>query len=229
MLTWLSPTTVSGIGIASLTGLSVGAIVFGTAGLRRGSTVLAAAVVAGLAFQVVHFVEHGFQAGYWMRNLNEPPWITPWAGTAADGLQWTCGWAVTGRPSLGVELLHLTGNTIFLAALVGMAILTIREAGDFRHSRVLQGALALQTLHVLEHMALTASVLIAGKALGLSTGFGELSGATLFAYRIWFHFLVNLGATILAFLAYRSMRRRGCFDGIRTFRPPRRMGRQVPA
>lgn len=214
MVTWLSPATVSGIGVAALTGLSVGAILVGSSGLRRGTTVLAATAIAGLVFQAVHFVEHAFQLGYWARNLEAAPWITPWAATAADGLKWTCSWAVTGKPSIGVELLHLTGNTIFFAALVAMAVLTYRRGERLGRSRTLQAALVLQSVHVAEHVLLTVSVLLTGSAIGLSTGFGEMTGSALFTYRIWFHFIVNLVATLLALLAYRSMRDQGHFDGL---------------
>jgi hypothetical protein len=214
MIDWISPATVSGMGVAVLTGVSVGAVVYGGAAFRRSTAVLAAAVIAGLVFQVVHFIEHGFQLGYWARNLEAAPWITPWAAEAADGLKWACSWAVTDCPSIGVELLHLTGNTIFLAALVGMLLLTLRMGDSVRGSKVLTAGLTLQAVHVAEHVLLTVSVLIAGRAIGLSTGFGELSGTALFTYRIWFHFVVNLAATILALLAFHSMQARGHFDGL---------------
>jgi hypothetical protein len=214
MLDWITPGTASGVGVALLTGLSVGAIAYGGAGLRRSTGVLAAAIIAGLVFQVVHFIEHGFQAGYWFRNLDAPPWITPWAETAAGGLAWSCSWAVTDRPSVGVELLHLTGNTIFLAAIIAMAFLTMSLGRRVRGSPSLQAALAVQGFHVFEHVLLTASVVLDGRALGFSTGFGEMSGTALFTYRIWFHFAMNLAATGFALLAFREMVRRGDFDGM---------------
>jgi hypothetical protein len=224
MIYWLSPATASGIGIAALAGLSVGAVFVGGTQLRGGTAVLAAAVVAGLVFQVAHFLEHGLQLGYWMGNRQAPPWITPWAETAADGLGWTCSWVVTSRPSIGVELLHLAGNTIFLAALIGMAVLAVRRGGSVRSSPALVTSLGLQGLHVAEHVALTVSVLAAGRAIGLSTGFGELTDATLFTYRIWFHFVVNLVATMLAYMAFRTTRDRGYLGGLL---PPLPGGRQV--
>ena len=35
--------------------------------------------VAGVAFQVFHFLEHGLQLGYWFLHPTAAPWLTPWA------------------------------------------------------------------------------------------------------------------------------------------------------
>jgi hypothetical protein len=86
-----------------------------------------------------------------------------------------------------------------------MAMLAVAKGSRVREIRGMRAALALQGLHVAEHVALTPSV---------STGFGTMSGASLFAYRIWFHFVVNLGATILAVTAFVSMNNRGHFSDL---------------
>jgi hypothetical protein len=67
-------------------------------------------------------------------------------------------------------------------------------------------------------------VLLAGRAIGLSTGFGQMTGSALFTYRIWFHFIVNLAATVLALLAYRNMRDQGHLHGLL---PQRVLGRRL--
>ncbi|MCA9830983.1 MAG: hypothetical protein R3B97_03440 [Dehalococcoidia bacterium] len=207
MTEWMSPATVSGIGVALLAAALTAALVFSGRGSRGHEWPLAAVALGGLAFQCVHFVEHGLQLGYWFRNMDAAPWLTPWAATAADGLTWGCSWVVTGKPSIGVELLHLLGNGIFLAGLAGTWLLA-RKAGT-APTRSLKAVMWLQSAHVAEHVLLTVTVLSAGRALGFSTGFGAMPDAWVATYRIWFHFTVNLGATALALLAVTQMAKGG--------------------
>lgn len=157
------------------------------------------AAVGGLAFQVVHLIEHVAQTAYWAAHPTEAPWLTPWATAGRDML------VVDGKVPTGNELLHLIGNVIFLAALVGMlhvARTVGRPATAYPH---LGKALWLQGIHVAEHILLTATTLTLGKAMGFSTVFGFASGAWGSSYRVWFHCILNAIATYYALRAMREM------------------------
>jgi hypothetical protein len=157
--------------------------------------------VAALTFQGVHFVEHVAQLGYWFLNPAEAPWITPWALPARDAL------AVTGEVPLGNELLHLAGNLVFLGGLMALAIYWNRRGGEASpHLRI---ALWVQGIHMGEHVALTASTIILGKAVGLSTLLGLISGPAMTSFRVWFHFLINLVATWYAGRAVLALHSEG--------------------
>lgn len=153
---------------------------------------------AGIGFQVGHFVEHLAQLGYWAAHPSEAPWLTPWAAAGRDVL--TFG----GPPTTGVEVLHLLGNLIFLVGVVGLWMYARGRVGG---SRPLRAALWLQGFHVGEHVLLTSTWLVTGSALGTSTLFGALDGAALSGYRVWWHFIVNLAATILALRAAWLLKR----------------------
>jgi hypothetical protein len=159
----------------------------------------AAVAVAGIGFQVFHFVEHVAQLTYWGIHPGHPPWLTPWAEVGRDAL------ALDGDPATGSELLHLVGNVIFLAAL--LALWRYVRGSGLGRVRALHPALVLQGFHLGEHVLLTATWVLWGRALGLSTLFGALSGPSLGTYRIWWHFLVNLAATVLAVAALLGTRR----------------------
>ncbi len=148
--------------------------------------------VGGLTFQVVHFLEHTLQAGYWMGHTSQPPWLTPWAAAGRDML------AFGGNPGTGTELLHLIGNVIFFAGLVALCNLVYGYGARLRDVPALAGALWVQGFHVFEHLLLTGTYLVAGRALGFSTLFGALEGAVLGGTRVWWHFTINLVATVLA-------------------------------
>ncbi|MGI8694126.1 MAG: DUF6008 family protein [Geodermatophilaceae bacterium] len=75
---------------------------------------LVGGVIAVLIFQVVHSAEHVAQATYWLFNPTMPPWMSAWAMGATNGLASVSG----GTPALGMELLHLIGNGIFLGGLL---------------------------------------------------------------------------------------------------------------
>src|SRR5580704_5003186 len=88
--------------------------------------VLATIAGAGLAFQVGHFAEHAMQFGVWvLGDLShmcgrDTPWMSPWV----TGLVRLAGLFMipqadeARRMMLGMEVLHLVGNTIFLVSLV---------------------------------------------------------------------------------------------------------------
>jgi hypothetical protein len=157
--------------------------------------------VAAFTFQGVHFLEHIAQLGYWLLHPSEAPWITPWAIPARDAL------AVAGEVPLGNELLHLTGNLVFLGGLLALAVYWSKRGG--KASPHLRTTLWVQGIHMVEHVALTASTIIFGKAVGLSTFLGLVSGPAMTSYRVWFHFLINLVATWYAGRAILALHRQG--------------------
>jgi hypothetical protein len=157
--------------------------------------------VAALTFQGVHFVEHIAQLGYWFLHPTEAPWITPWALPARDAL------AVAGEVPLGNELLHLTGNLVFLGGLIALAIYRNRRGGG--GTPHLRTALWVQGIHMGEHIALTASIVILGEAVGLSTFLGLVSGPAMTSFRVWFHLLINLVATWYAGWALLALQSQG--------------------
>jgi hypothetical protein len=157
-------------------------------------------VLIGVLGQVGHLQEHVAQVGYWVQHPEQPGWMTPWGTGLATGFDGV----LHRKPPLGMEILHLTGNFVFLAGLAGVLVIT-RNA---RHTKACKwgrmGAI-MQTLHGMEHVALTLSVWFGAKrAIGLSTWFGLMApGPGLWTYRIWWHFIANvLGSVIFAVAVY---------------------------
>lgn len=165
---------------------------------------LVTAVVGVLIFQVVHSAEHVAQVVYWLFNPTAGPWMSTWAMGLTMGLGSVSG----GGIPLGMELLHLIGNAIFLAGLLLAARLPERFHND-ESRKWLWIATLLQVAHVAEHVLLTASVALGGSALGLSTLFGLLTPGTPAAvgYRVLFHLTINLVATYFAMRAVLASRR----------------------
>ena len=157
------------------------------------------ATVGALAFQAAHLVEHAAQLAYWFMNPTHAPWLTPWAESGQNLL------VVDGTAASGSELLHLTGNLIFMAGIAGMWWLAREHGLGVGDVERLGAAVILQGIHVLEHSALTASYLITGKAVGVSTLFGAAGGPFGSSLRVWSHFLLNLGATWYAYKAARFL------------------------
>ncbi len=155
--------------------------------------------VFAIVFQVVHFIEHVAQLGYWFVNSSQPPWLTPWAAAGRDLL------AVDGTPGGGNELLHLVGNLIFLGGVVALTLITWNSGRRIRQVRHLSTALIIQGLHVGEHILLTISYFAVGSAIGFTTLFGAAQGAFGSSLRIWAHFLLNLTATYYALRAAWEM------------------------
>ncbi len=127
--------------------------------------------VAGLSFQVAHFGEHLAQFAYWVVHPTSTPWLSPWAAASRD--------ALSADPAIGVELLHLLGNGIFLGGLLALMAAT-RPRGN----PMLRIATVLQVVHVAEHIALTVTRMFSGSAIGISTAFGLLEGGQLSSYRV---------------------------------------------
>lgn len=95
-----------------------------------------------------------------------------------------------------MEGLHLVGNVIFLLGIVALDHVTAERLPGIR------AALAIQGLHVAEHVLLTATLVLFGAPLGVSTLFGAADGfAWAGTLRVWFHFMLNLGGSVPAFWA----------------------------
>jgi hypothetical protein len=156
--------------------------------------VIATVAVAGLGFQAVHALEHLVQVGAWVLSPGRTPFLTPWAIAGRDVL------AVGGDTAVGEELLHLSGNLVFLAGLAALAALAGRSAVD--RDRNLRNALAIQGLHVFEHAALTVTAALVGSSSGVTTLFGLLRpGPFMWTFRPLAHFALNAVATAFAILA----------------------------
>lgn len=157
-----------------------------------------AAILAGLGllFQVGHFAEHAAQFVIWLLGDlsaicgRDIPWMSPWvtelvrrfgvlAFPAADSARQTM---------LGMEVLHLVGNSVFLTSL-GCLYYCIR-------SRWVYWAIYIEGFHLYEHIMLTATAYLIGKPIGLSTLFGGTGviGSREFAvgFRVIWHFAMNL-------------------------------------
>jgi hypothetical protein len=160
---------------------------------------LAVGVVGlGVVGQLGHVQEHFAQVGYWVLHPDAKPWMTPWGTGLANGF----GIVDPSKPSLGMEILHFVGNLIFLAGLVGVALLTTRALHTKARKWGRMGVW-MQGIHGLEHLALTLSVWLgAPQAIGLSTFFGLLEpGPGLWTYRIWWHFVANVVGTVIFAIA----------------------------
>jgi hypothetical protein len=168
-------------------------------------------IVIGVIGQIGHLTEHVAQVGYWLQHPNSPSWMTPWGTALARGF----GQVDTSKPTLGMEILHLTGNFIFLAGLAAVLVITMRA----RRARTRYwGKLGvwMQGIHGLEHLSLTLSVWFgATQAIGLSTWFGQLTpGPGLTTYRIWWHFIANvIGSFIFGMALYHLWRERRDIQG----------------
>lgn len=163
-----------------------------------GAAGLTAAVC--LVVQAAHVFEHLLQFGYWVIHPSQPPWMTPWAMWLHRPLM------VDGSMALGVELLHLFGNTVFFAGLVALAVWYAAYGYRIRDCRPLGIALAVQGVHLVEHVVLTITAAWAGTSVGVSTLFGLVDGPVMTSWRVWFHFGINAVATWYALEAVRQAR-----------------------
>jgi hypothetical protein len=159
-------------------------------------TVIAVVAGLGLAFQVGHFAEHAIQFGVWvlgdLSNIcgRDTPWMSPWVTEMVRraGL-WLFPEANAARQMmLGMEVLHLIGNGIFLSSLACLYCCL--------PSKWVRWALYIEGFHLCEHIALTATAYFVGAPMGLSTLFGYAGtlGGREFAvgYRVSWHFAMNL-------------------------------------
>jgi uncharacterized protein DUF6008 len=160
-----------------------------------------AVIGLGVIGQIGHVQEHIAQVGIWVAHPNSPPGMTPWG----DGLARGFGRIDPANKTLGMEILHLVGNFIFLAGLVGIMVVT-RRALRTRARRWGRMGTWMQTIHGLEHLSLTVSVAFGARAIGLSTWFGLLpDGPGLWTYRVWWHFIANVLGSVIFAVAVRHL------------------------
>jgi hypothetical protein len=176
------------------------------------ATLVAAVAGLGMAFQVGHFAEHAMQFGVWilgdLSNIcgRDTPWMSPWLTEMVRGFGILLFPAAEAprQMMMGMEILHLIGNGIFLTSLVCLYYCV--------PSKWIRWAIAIETFHLYEHVMLTASSYFVGKPIGLSTLFGgsSLIGSREFAvgYRVSWHFAMNLLPMPLAMFGLMQYMRR---------------------
>ncbi len=162
--------------------------------------VLAVCVGLGLAFQVGHFIEHAVQFAVWIGGQFQ--WVAtafcgrdmPYMSPPLTAMVRFAGATVSPQADaprqmmLGMEVLHLIGNGLFLATIAGVHYLM--------PSKWVRWALYIEGGHLCEHLALTLTAYYVGKPIGISTLFGQApyyfgkNGAV--GYRVAWHFAMNL-------------------------------------
>ncbi len=189
------------------------------------ATVLAAIAGAGLAFQVGHFAEHAIQFAVWIlgerSNIcgRDTPWMSPWVTEAVRraGTMMFPAANAQRQMMLGMEILHLIGNGIFLTSL-GCLYYCIR-------AKWIRWALYIEGFHLYEHLMLSLSAYFVGKPIGLSTLFGgsDVLGDREFAvgYRVTWHFAMNLLPMPFAMVGLMEhMRRKPARRTVNRLQPP---------
>ena len=162
--------------------------------------VMAICVGLGLLFQVGHFLEHAVQFVVWLTGKYE--WVvfvfcgrdTPFMTGPVNNLVLFTGSAfypnapLPRQMMMGVEILHLIGNSLFL--------ITIGGAYHFMRSKWVRWALYVEGFHLCEHIALFLTANYIGKPIGISTLFGEAGALwgkeAAVGYRVSWHFAMNL-------------------------------------
>lgn len=157
---------------------------------------LAVAAAAGLLFQIGHFVEHALQFLIWilgdLSNIcgRDTPWMSQWVENLVrrGGATFFPTAEPARQMTLGMEILHLIGNSIFLGALACLYYCV--------RSKWIRWALYIEAFHLYEHISLTATAFYLGKPVGMSTLFGasNVFGDREFAvgWRVTWHFVMNL-------------------------------------
>lgn len=161
--------------------------------LRTAAGMIAA---LGLLFQIGHFTEHAIQFGVWvlgdLSNIcgRDVPWMSPWVTVLVTQVGQLLFPAAdpSRQMMLGMEALHLIGNSIFLTSLAALYYCV--------PSKWVRWAIYIETFHLYEHVSLTATAYFIGNPTGMSTLFGGASviGDREFAVgcRVTWHFLMNL-------------------------------------
>ncbi|MBS0245193.1 MAG: hypothetical protein JSR61_01135 [Proteobacteria bacterium] len=155
-----------------------------------------AAATLGLLFQVGHFYEHAAQVTIWIlgdySNIcgRDTPWMSPWVTewVRLAGVYLFPHDGTARQMMLGMELLHLVANFIFLSSIACLYYVIT--------SKWVRRAFVIEGLHLCEHLALTLTAYYVGYPIGVSTLFGHAGqfGGREFAvgYRVVWHFLLNL-------------------------------------
>jgi hypothetical protein len=175
------------------------------------ATILAVVAILGLLFQVGHFAEHAFQFAVWtlgeLSNIcgRDTPWMSPWVTEMVRQIAALLfpNLDAARRMMLGMEVLHLLGNSIFLTGLAALYYCA--------RSKWVRWALYIETFHLYEHIMLTATAYFVGKPIGMSTLFGAVNviGDREFAVgvRVTWHFAMNLLPMPFAMIALAKHRR----------------------
>jgi hypothetical protein len=163
-------------------------------------SLLAIAVGLGLAFQVGNFVEHAVQFLVWLCGKSE--WIisnfcgrdTPFMSRPVTELVGFMGAFlfpgadIARQMMMGMEILHLVGNGLFLATIAGVFY--------FVPTKLVRYAFYIESAHMCEHIALTVSAYYFDNPIGLSTLFGHASAwwgrEAAVGWRVSWHFVMNL-------------------------------------
>ncbi len=174
--------------------------------------ILAVLVGLGMAFQVGHFLEHAVQFAVWL--FGKWQWVIatfcgrdmPFMSSPVTELVRLGGaylfpeFSTARQMMMGVEILHLIGNTSFLISIAGMYLLI--------PSKWVSWAFYIEGLHLCEHIALTVTAYYFGKPIGLSTAFGQAQlwwgTEAAVGYRVTWHFVMNL--LPLPFVMYSMMK-----------------------
>lgn len=176
-------------------------------------TAVGVIAIVGLLFQVGHFAEHAIQFIVWvlgdLSNIcgRDTPWMSPWATQLVRKVGLLVGPAddASRRMMLGMEVLHLIGNSIFLAGLICLYICL--------PSKWIRWGIYIETFHLYEHIMLTSTAFFVGKPIGMSTLFGAtgLIDSREFAvgFRVSWHFLMNLFPMPFAMLGILEYLRKG--------------------
>ncbi len=184
-------------------------------------------VYGGVAFQLVHMLEHTLQFGFWIRKPYSFPWLTPWALAAQKGL--TNFFDPQSRVQSGGEILHLLGNLIFLFPLVAIVDALKRAGTAKRERRFAVLAFWSEAVHSAEHVVLTSTWYLFGVPRGFSTFFGyayQMQAPWASGVRIIWHFLLNLVPTVCLFGALAELRRAGLLSEngfAKAFSSPRKL------
>lgn len=176
-------------------------IVLTIAGVRSRWAAITA-VVASLGLQTFHSLEHVVQSAVWAKNPLAPGYMSPLAKQAAAGLESVAASAfgITGRSTLGMELLHLVGNTLFF---IGIVALVVGQPFASRRRAALYAA-TFEGIHLFEHAVLTATTIAGFPAWGSSTLYNTISGSQLSTHRIWWHLVMNIAALALTVHAVKG-------------------------
>lgn len=153
-------------------------------------------VIIGTAIQLCHFYMHGLQTWHWLFVDRSTAYMTPLGWHISDQLGMVFyGYAHAGMMAtkmVGMQWMHLLLNCAF----VGTLLLALRLAPN----KYMRWALAVELMHLGEHIALTTSAMLTG---GIDYGWSNLFGYAVVwfghnagvGYKVWWHFLINFVPT----------------------------------
>lgn len=173
-------------------------------------------VTLGTIFQAGHFVEHLIQAFKWMFGDRTVAYMSPLAHnlTMRLGDLFYHSASLGRQHIMGMEILHLIGNLVFLVTICGMLYLLYdrhrpRILGD-PTMKTMRWALGIETFHLYEHIMLVTTAHYFNIAIGASTLFGAAAAVSLtfgVGFRVLWHFTMNAIPTYLMIRAVMNARR----------------------